>query len=881
MVKGLHNILSTVKTAFPTAAQTARKAKYMAQGPIITSNPITSQTSSLTTKVQAKLEQLQTFRKETTLLKIDGVEREVTHFIGSGTKKDAGWVFDPLTGGLGYAKFAGEAQMRSEKLASELYQLTGAKTPKISLAVERIPAKNVYSHDTESIGIISNYLPTESIKPEDVKLLREDFAADCWLANWDALKSGNVGMHNGKAVRMDVGGSLCYRARGERKGLAFGEEVNELTSFFDNYSLSKRYLLDMSREELLASLKKVATINDDDVIKIIDANAYKMGYRHYYDTARKQMTYGIAKINDGIKNPEYIKEVLIARKKYIAEFLKKCESSPQKKGESIEAYIRRIVGEMPKTKYKLPYEKLTLSSRVGQEVSGLTMAETLTPSQKRFYDEAFEVFEVSSKRQISHPNAGDTLTSDCMVHAMNESSLEAVLKDGFTSKELRPLSKEGTGMDTLTTLSGDFWDVEAPISIKDYFRRAKCAEGETKFLYHTKYHTNGCDLTVVVNKNAVDSRLIQKSFLAPEVGSTILAKDGIAQPNATYTTHRVVPYGVPANAIDRVILRADEPEKIQSIIKKIEASGLDIKLYDTDGKLLWQPVKKATDIMSKYKFNLYGRQGIPLKYSREQFRNDVWNLIAREVPVDQRTEFLARFHLTAGSNGVLDGAPVIKGFQPRTNTERKMLSLIEKFYQNETDITGNSEAKKVLDRILKIHPEFAMMIGKPQHGTHIYSIDIHTLELFKKALNNPSYACLSAEGKKVLQHAAIMHDYGKMGHIKSPGHAKLSRAYAEKVLSSNDNIPQDVKNRILNLIENHHWFEAYNKGHMSPDEFAKIFPTWEDRVIAMILAKADFETVNPTFHLKRLIDGRTLTQEQFEKSFDAMMKGLIKSCPNP
>ena len=131
-----------------------------------------------------------------------------------------------------------------------------------------------------------------------------------------------------------------------------------------------------------------------------------------------------------------------------------------------------------------------------------------------------------------------------------------------------------------------------------------------------------------------------------------------------------------------------------------------------------------------------------------------------------------------------------------------------------------------------------MMIGKPQHGTHIYSIDIHTLELFKKALNNPSYACLSAEGKEVLQHAAIMHDYGKMGHIKSPGHAKLSRAYAEKVLASNDNIPQDVKNRILNLIENHHWFEAYNKGYMSPDEFAKIFPTWEDRVIAMILAFA-------------------------------------------
>ena len=349
------------------------------------------------------------------------------------------------------------------------------------------------------------------------------------------------------------------------------------------------------------------------------------------------------------------------------------------------------------------------------------------------------------------------------------------------------------------------------------------------------------------------------------------------------STHRVVPFGVPSNAIDRVIVREGRysSSEVQDIIKTIQESGLDIKLYDTNGKLLWQPVKKAVDVMKNYRFGLYGRHGIPLRYSRAQFRNDVWNLLDREVPVNKRAEFLARFHLTAGQNGVLDGAPVIKGFKPQTETERKMLGLIEKFYQNETAISGNPEAKRVLDKILKIHPEFAMMVGKPQHGTHAYSVDIHTLELFRKALNNSAYSSLSEEGKLVLKHAAIMHDYGKLGEVITPGHAKLSRAYAEKVLSTYDGMPDTMKKRILNMIENHHWFEGYNKGIMSAEDFARIFPTWEDREIAMILAKADFESVNPTFHLNRLISGQRLTQEQFDKSFEAMMKGLIHNCPNP
>lgn len=249
-------------------------------------------------------------------------------------------------------------------------------------------------------------------------------------------------------------------------------------------------------------------------------------------------------------------------------------------------------------------------------------------------------------------------------------------------------------------------------------------------------------------------------------------------------------------------------------------------------------------------------------------------MIAREVPESQRIGFLARFNLKPGENGVLDGIPITKGFVPRNNTEKKMLSLIEKFYANETAIHGNPEAKKTLDKLLKEHPEFAMMIGKVQHGTHCYSVDIHTLELLKKALNNPSYNALSDEGKEVLKHAAIMHDCGKRGFVRTPGHAQISRNLAKQVLDTYPDMPQETKNRILNLIENHHWFEGYNTNTLSYTDFAKIFPNKEDQNIAMILAKSDFESVSPSFHLTRLVDGKALTPEQYESTFEQIMTNL-------
>ena len=166
-----------------------------------------------------------------------------------------------------------------------------------------------------------------------------------------------------------------------------------------------------------------------------------------------------------------------------------------------------------------------------------------------------------------------------------------------------------------------------------------------------------------------------------------------------------------------------------------------------------------------------------------------------------------------------------------------------------------------------------MTIGKVQHGTHIYSVDVHSLKVLQSAMNNPEYAKLSNESKEVLKLTALIHDFGKKGNIVTPGHAIESRREAELLLKNYD-FPQNIKDRVLNQVENHHWFERYNLGKANAQDIREIFKTPEDLKIAKMLAKGDFESVNPQFHLQRMVPNRILTQEEFDTVFAKKMSEI-------
>lgn len=123
----------------------------------------------------------------------------------------------------------------NEVLANKLYQLAGVPVPDIkttTYAGRPAIASPIVKGDS-----LLTFDPSEYA---NIKGLKEHFAADAWLANWDVIGAGydapkgNILVDsNNNAWRIDQGGALRYRGLGEQKGNKFGPKVGEIESLKD------------------------------------------------------------------------------------------------------------------------------------------------------------------------------------------------------------------------------------------------------------------------------------------------------------------------------------------------------------------------------------------------------------------------------------------------------------------------------------------------------------------------------------------------------------------------------------------------------------------------------------------------------------------------
>ena len=252
----------------------------------------------------------------------------------------------------------------------------------------------------------------------------------------------------------------------------------------------------------------------------------------------------------------------------------------------------------------------------------------------------------------------------------------------------------------------------------------------------------------------------------------------------------------------------------------------------------------------------YGKDGIPLKYSRDSFLTDLSTELGKLSPA-QRANIEHRFNIKLNPTGYnkvgveLEGIPTIPTNLAQTESEQKFATIIRKFTQENEVLLENPEQKEILDAILQEIPEFTAIIGKKQHHTHQYSVDVHTLKNLSSNLSNIRAKGLNEDSQTVLKYSTILHDLGKCfieDYVPDRGHAALSTEIAKPILERL-NLKPEIKERVLKQIQNHHWFERYNKGEMSAKEVIDLFGgNKQDITIAEIMAKSDLANVNSTFH---------------------------------
>ena len=169
---------------------------------------------------------------------------------------------------LHYVKWPNSpARAKVEALTALLYAY--AKVPVPTVRVIKFQGKDAVMSDWIEDATTMTW--DEITKHKDV---RAGFAADAWLANWDVvgLQADNLVKGQGnKAYRIDVGGSMLFRAQGKPKG--FPANVPELETM-RNPSIApqaSKAFQKLTPTQLRNGVKKVAAVTDAQIDYAVDS----------------------------------------------------------------------------------------------------------------------------------------------------------------------------------------------------------------------------------------------------------------------------------------------------------------------------------------------------------------------------------------------------------------------------------------------------------------------------------------------------------------------------------------------------------------------------------------------------------------------------------
>ncbi|DAA97800.1 TPA: hypothetical protein CPT80_01280 [Candidatus Gastranaerophilales bacterium HUM_9] len=322
-------------------------------------------------------------------------------------------------------------------------------------------------------------------------------------------------------------------------------------------------------------------------------------------------------------------------------------------------------------------------------------------------------------------------------------------------------------------------------------------------------------------------------------------------------------------------LKAEQEVQLKARAEKVAQNKKTLGIFSTTNQL--------DNAIIKFKPETFGKDGIPLKYSRNRFLGDL-KAELEVLPPEERKLIEEKFDIRLNPTefnevGVeMERIPIVPENIGTSKAEQKISQIIKNFTQENETLIEDPETKKVLDSIIQEFPEFTAVIGKKQHHTHQYSVDVHTIKNLQDNLQNHRLEGLDSDSQLVLKYSTILHDLGKQfisDFCPDEGHARLSAIYTEKILGRM-NLSPEIKSRILKQVEFHHWFKDYNMGRLSAKGVTNLFKTKEDVTIAEIMARSDLKNVSDNFHLRCMGIPANHSQGAYENAIEAKLSDIDK-----
>lgn len=199
--------------------------------------------------------------------------------VGPQGGSNPGGIFEAPDGTRFYVKVQkSKAHGANERAAAVLYNEAGIDVPHVyeGKGIAEF-GDGKFLTATELVDGAKSDLSSKLNDPAYVAKVREGFAVDAWLADWDAvgLNYDNIVTDkDGDPIRIDVGGSLKYRAQGAPKGDSFGDTVPEWKSMRSSKApQASKLFKDATPEQLKASAERVKNISPERIKELVKDKA--------------------------------------------------------------------------------------------------------------------------------------------------------------------------------------------------------------------------------------------------------------------------------------------------------------------------------------------------------------------------------------------------------------------------------------------------------------------------------------------------------------------------------------------------------------------------------------------------------------------------------
>lgn len=200
--------------------------------------------------------------------------------VGAQAGSNPGGVFEDENGQKWYVKQSkSDAHARAEVLSDQLYKASGIDAAGVKLA--KVNGK--LGTASPMIDGAKDDLYSKYSDKTYMDKIREGFAVDAWLANWDVLglEDDNIITNaEGNPVRIDTGGTLMFRAQGGLKNSqqpgAWGNEVKDWDGL-RQFGTAPKAFKDMSDQQMVDSAARVEAVTPEEIDAMVDALGYTGG----------------------------------------------------------------------------------------------------------------------------------------------------------------------------------------------------------------------------------------------------------------------------------------------------------------------------------------------------------------------------------------------------------------------------------------------------------------------------------------------------------------------------------------------------------------------------------------------------------------------------